>query len=60
MTPQEKFDRLNPLLETYKKDSLTLELREFGYFIILSNGDVFKKGLNLPNELNLYFGVKKS
>jgi hypothetical protein len=57
MTTLEKFNQVNPLIQEVKKDGLTLEIRERGYFIILSNGKITKKGIRLNNELKLYFGV---
>ena len=57
MNYTEKFNQLNPLVMQIKKDGLTLEIRERGYFIILSNGKITKKGIKLNNELKTYFGV---
>ena len=57
MTIIEKYNNQNPLLETYNKDGLTLEIREKNYFILLSNGVVTKKGKRLNKELKTYFGV---
>lgn len=58
MTAQmQKFNEVNPLLKEVKKDGLTLEIRERGYFIILSNGKITKKGIRLNNELKSYFEV---
>jgi hypothetical protein len=57
MTTIEKFNQANPLVKEVKKDGLTLEIRERGYFIILSNGKITKKGIRLNNELKTYFGV---
>ncbi len=57
MTTLEKFNQVNPLIQEVKKDNLTLEIRERGYFIILSNGKIAKKGIRLNNELKSYFGV---
>lgn len=57
MTILEKFNQVNPLIQEVKKDNLTLEIRERGYFIILSNGKIAKKGIRLNNELKSYFGV---
>lgn len=57
MTTLEKFNQLNPLVKEVKKDGLTLEIRERGYFIILSNGKITKKGIRLNNELKSYFEV---
>jgi len=57
MTTLEKFNLVNPLIQEVKKDGLTLEIREIGYFIILSNGKITKKGIRLNNELKSYFGV---
>ena len=56
-TQMQKFNEVNPLLKEVKKDGLTLEIRERGYFIILSNGKITKKGIRLNNELKSYFGV---
>jgi hypothetical protein len=57
MSTLEKFDQINPLVKEFKKDGLTLEIRERGYFIILSNGKITKKGIRLNSELKAYFGV---
>lgn len=57
MTTLEKFNQINPLIQEVKKDGLTLEIRERGYFIILSNGKITKKGIRLNTELKSYFGV---
>ncbi len=57
MTTLEKFNKANPLIKESKKDGLTLEIREKGYFIILSNGKITKKGIRLNSELKAYFGV---
>lgn len=57
MTTLEKFNQINPLIQEVKKDDLTLEIRERGYFIILSNGKITKKGIRLNTELKSYFGV---
>ena len=43
MTTLEKFNQVNPLVKEVKKDGLILEIRERGYFIILSNGKITKK-----------------
>ncbi len=56
-TQMQKFNEVNPLLKEVKKDGLTLEIRERGYFIILSNGKITKKGIRLNSELKAYFGV---
>ena len=56
-TQMQKFNEVNPLIQEVKKDGLTLEIRERGYFIILSNGKINKKGIRLNNELKAYFGV---
>ena len=53
----QQFNEVNPLVKEIKKDGLTLEIRERGYFIILSNGKITKKGIRLNNELKAYFGV---
>jgi len=57
MTTIEKFNLVNPLVKEIKKDGMTLEIRERGYFIMLSNGKITKKGIRLNNELKTYFGV---
>jgi hypothetical protein len=57
MNYTEKFNQSNPLVMEIKKDGLTLEIRERGYFIMLSNGKITKKGIRLNNELKTYFGV---
>jgi hypothetical protein len=58
MTTQiQQFNEVNPLVKEVKKDGLTLEIRERGYFIILSNGKITKKGIRLNSELKSYFGV---
>ena len=57
MTTLEKFNQVNPLVKEVKKDGLILEIRERGYFIILSNGKITKKGIRLNSELKSYFGV---
>ena len=56
-TQMKKFNEINPLVKEVKKDGLTLEIRERGYFIILSNGKITKKGIRLNNELKAYFEV---
>jgi len=56
-TLMQKWNESNPLVKQVKKDGLTLEIRERGYFIILSNGKTTKKGIRLNNELKTYFGV---
>jgi len=56
-TQMQQFNEVNPLVKEVKKDGLTLEIRERGYFIILSNGKITKKGIRLNSELKLYFGV---
>ena len=57
MTTLAKFNEVNPLLKEVKKDGLILEIRERGYFIILSNGKITKKGIRLNNELKKYFEI---
>jgi hypothetical protein len=57
MTLLEKFNKINPLVKEVKKDGFTLEIREKGYFIILPNGKIDKKGIRMSNELKQYFGV---
>jgi hypothetical protein len=57
MTTLEKFNQVNPLVQQVKKDGFTLEIRERGYFIILPNGKINKKGIRLNKELKSYFGV---
>lgn len=52
-----RFWKFNPILREIKKDGFTLELRERGYFIILSNGKISKKGIRLSKELKQYFNV---
>jgi hypothetical protein len=56
-TQMQKFNQINPIVKEVKKDGLTLELRQRGYFILLSNGKVTKKGIRLNSELKAYFGV---
>ena len=56
-TQMQKFNQVNPIITEVKKDGLTLEIRERGYFIMLSNGKITKKGIRLNNELKSYFGV---
>lgn len=53
----QKFNKINPIVKVVKKDNLTLELRKRGYFIILANGQITKKGIRLNKELKAYFGV---
>lgn len=58
MTAQiDKFNEINPLIKQVVKDGLTLELRKYGYFILLSNGKVTKQGIRLSNELKQYFEI---
>lgn len=57
MTILEKYNNENLLLNTYKKDGLTLEVRKDCYFILLSNGAVTKKGKRLSKELKTYFNI---
>lgn len=56
-TQMQQFNEVNPLVKEVRKDGLTLEIRERGYFIILSNGKITKKGIRLNNELKAYFGI---
>jgi hypothetical protein len=56
-TQMQAFNQVNPVITEVKKDGLTLEIRERGYFIILSNGKITKKGIRLNQELKTYFGV---
>ena len=52
-----QFDKINPIIIEVKKDGMTLEIRKRGFFIILSNGQVTKKGIRLNAELKNYFGI---
>lgn len=54
---KQKYEEINPLLLEVKKDGLTLEVRKRGYFIMLSNGKITKKGIRLSNELKSYFEI---
>jgi hypothetical protein len=56
-TQMQKFNEINPIVKEVKKDGLTLEIRQRGYFILLSNGKITKKGIRLNSELKTYFGV---
>ena len=56
-TLNQKFNEINPIITEVKKDGMILEIRKRGYFIILSNGKVTKKGIRLNEELKNYFGV---
>ena len=51
------FNQINTIVKEVKKDGLTLEIRKRGYFIVLSNGKITKKGIRLSQELKTYFGV---
>ena len=53
----QQFNELNPINQQVTKDGMTLEIRKKGYFIILSNGKVTKKGIRLSTELKNYFGI---
>lgn len=55
----ELYNKLNPLIKEVKKDSLTLEIRKYSYFIILSNGTVIKNGVHLSEELREYFEIDR-
>jgi hypothetical protein len=57
MTLLEKFNKINPLVKEVKKDGFILEIREKGYFIILPNGKIHKKGIRMSKELKQYFEV---
>ena len=54
---KKEFNKQNPLIQQVTKDGLTLEIRERGYWIVLSNKKVTKKGIRLSSELKSYFGV---
>ena len=56
-TLNQKFNEINPIITEVKKDGMTLEIRKRGYFIMLSNGKVTKKGIRLSEELKQYFGL---
>jgi ABC-type uncharacterized transport system ATPase subunit len=56
-TLDQQFNELNPISQQVTKDGMTLEIRKRGYFIILSNGKVTKKGVRLSEELKNYFGI---
>lgn len=56
-TLNQKFNEINPIITEVKKDGMTLEIRKRGYFIILSNGKVTKKGIRLSKELKEYFNI---
>ena len=56
-TLNQKFNEINPIITEVKKDGMILEIRKRGYFIMLSNGKVTKKGIRLSEELKQYFGV---
>jgi hypothetical protein len=56
-TQMQAFNQINTIVKEVKKDGLTLEIRKRGYFIVLSNGKITKKGIRLNQELKTYFGV---
>jgi hypothetical protein len=56
-TQMQKFNKVNPIITEVKKDRMTLEIRQRGYFIILDSGKITKKGIRLSQELKTYFGV---
>ena len=56
-TQMQAFNQINPIVTEVKKGGLTLEIRQRGYFIVLSNGKITKKGIRLNQELKTYFGV---
>lgn len=56
-TQMQQFNQVNPIITEVKKDGFTLEIRQRGYFIILDNGKITKKGIRLNNELKKYFGL---
>jgi len=56
-TQMQAFNQINTIVKEVKKDGLTLEIRKRGYFIVLSNGKITKKGIRLSQELKTYFGV---
>lgn len=55
----ERYNSINPIIREIKKDTLTLELRKFGYCVLLSNGKAIKSGTHLTNDLREYFEVEK-
>ena len=56
-TQMKQFNKINPIITEVKKDGFTLEIRERGYFVMISNGKITKKGIRLSKELKTYFGV---